>query len=683
MAEPSASNTRVLEQVIKALEDEKALLLEKLDAESEDLVKQEIEDRIAEIYADLEIHRVGLQEPPSQAEKEVRRSVRVRRPTEKMLELNKEVVAKSGRSFMYTYMNFKAEVQLIRSKLKKECSKIELGEMIIALEKFGRNLQQEYESLRAMTVPLQDIRRKMDNCTSVTSDIILLLKTRYAEVGTKEFDPVAVKQSLLQLLKREDARSIYGTTVSRAGQSSHQSTGSHVSAKKADAAARLAAKRAEINREKEIIAQKREVQAQQEKLKMLEDQRDLEAMEAEFNVYAEEEAKLNAEIGDPVAQITLPPSQPSKQHTSTPIAQVTKGTLPSSYTEGKLGPETNETLLVQALKEFQAMTRLPAPEPFVFSGDPLKFTEWSTCFKALIETSCTDPAHRLFYLKKYISGDALCVLEGAFYRSDEEAYSQAWDALNKRYGHPFVIQRAFRGKLNSWPKIGSKESLKLRELSDFLISCKNAMPHVAGLKVLDDCEENQKLLQKLPDWATTRWNRYVSKELDEGKLYPNFAEFADFVAEEASIACNPISSLHALKYSNEKPDKEHKRLKASTLVTSMKVSQTPKPNSQDSDASETGKGSKISPAIQTKRQIECVCCQKDHFIYKCDKFAAMSLDEKKKFVRGNSMCFGCLRVGHISKNCKKKKGPLAIFAGGAIPLLFMRNVIMKKCQKQH
>lgn len=146
-----------------------------------------------------------------------------------------------------------------------------------------------------------------------------------------------------------------------------------------------------------------------------------------------------------------------------------------------------------------------------------------------------------------------------------EAYTQAWDALNKRYG-PFVVQRAFRGKLSSWPKIGPKESLKLRKFSDFLISCKNAMPHVHSLRVLDDCEENQKLLMKLPDWTTTRWNRYVTKALDEGKVYPGFKEFTDFVADEARIACNPVSSLYAERtevFKGQCPDSLNKRLKSS------------------------------------------------------------------------------------------------------------------------
>lgn len=89
-----------------------------------------------------------------------------------------------------------------------------------------------------------------------------------------------------------------------------------MSAKKAEAAARLASKRAEINREMEISAQRKEILAQQEKLKWLEDQRDLEAIEAEYNVYAEEESKLNTEIRDTEEKKILPPSQPPVQHNS-------------------------------------------------------------------------------------------------------------------------------------------------------------------------------------------------------------------------------------------------------------------------------------------------------------------------------------------------------------------------------
>nr|XP_046230542.1 uncharacterized protein LOC124051127 [Scatophagus argus] len=640
--------TLVLEEVLEALEKEKRELEEKVETELEESERQKMEDRIAEINTDLQIHKVGLKEPAPQTEQAVRRSERKRHPTEKGLQYIKEESSKKEKKFMFTYVNFKAEVQYIRTKLKQECSKAELGDMILALSKYEPALQQEYESLRTLTTPSPDIRRRMDSCSSVTAEIIALLKARYAEVDY-EFDPDSVKEALLLLLKREDARSIYGSTVSRAAGSSVH--GSHVSQKKAEVAARMASKQAEIAREKEISAQRKEVVAQQERLKMMEDQRDLEAMAAEFKVYAEEESKLNAEIGEITEIVTLPPHQLPIQHDSIPCIKTSQDPPGPLRSERKAVPTSNEVSLVQALKESLVMTRLPAPEPFTFTGDPLKFTEWRTSFKTLIETSCTNPAHRLFYLKKYIGGDALCVLEGTFYRSDEEAYTQAWEVLNKRYGHPFVVQRAFRGKLSNWTKIGPKESLKLREFSDFLISCRNAMPHVAGLRVLDDCEENQKLLQKLPDWLTTRWNRHVTRALDEGNLYPGFKEFSDFVAEEARIACNP--SLHALKNIDEKTGKEQKRpTKANVLATTTKVPQKESSNSRNSSPAE-GVTANL-PATQTKRPIECVCCQGNHFIYKCEKFAAMTLEEKKKFVIVNNMCFGCLRVGHVGKNCRKR-----------------------------
>lgn len=79
-------------------------------------------------------------------------------------------------------------------------------------------------------------------------------------------------------------------------------------------------------------------------------------------------------------------------------------------------------------------------------------------------------------MQKYIDGEARSVLEGSFYRKDEQAYQQAWEKLNARYGHSFVVQYAFREKLNRWPKIGGSEYVKLREFSDFLQSCSDAMP---------------------------------------------------------------------------------------------------------------------------------------------------------------------------------------------------------------
>ncbi|KAK0134290.1 hypothetical protein N1851_030141 [Merluccius polli] len=466
--------------------------------------------------------------------------------------------------------------------------------MMDEAEKQDSELKELYDGIRLQVAPSQEIRRKVDACSAVTADLLQLMRVRLTEGG--EFDAEAERPRLRMLLDNEYARSIYGSTDSRVTarschHSEHLSESPSISAKRAETAAQLAAKRAEIDMEAAI-------EAQRQQLRKLENQRDIDVIQAKLNVYTEEETKGKYE---------------SHSHVCGKVDDTNSFTHPISSQEQQA--VKNETSLAQALQESLALTRLPTPEPTVFSGDPLKFTEWSTSFEALIERRCSNPVDRLFYLQRYIAGEAKSFLEGSFYRKDEEAYQQAWDRLNARYGNSFVVQRAFREKLNTWPKIGGKEFLKLREFSDFLQTCSSAMSHIKGLQVLNDCEENQKMLAKLPEWVTSRWNRYVMEQLDRGQEYPSFHEFASYIAKEARIACNPVSSLHALRHSTETPVREVKRSKANTFATNMKApvlsSFTSKPDPGEIQLRDTEKSKKWSKPLQnsnmTRLKAKCSC----------------------------------------------------------------------------
>ena len=66
-----------------------------------------------------------------------------------------------------------------------------------------------------------------------------------------------------------------------------------------------------------------------------------------------------------------------------------------------------------------------------------------------------------------------------------EAYGRAWNILDKRFGHSFIVTNAHRDKLRKWPKIGMKDHQGLRRFADFLTSVETAMQVIENLNFLE------------------------------------------------------------------------------------------------------------------------------------------------------------------------------------------------------
>lgn len=138
------------------------------------------------------------------------------------------------------------------------------------------------------------------------------------------------------------------------------------------------------------------------------------------------------------------------------------------------------------------------------------------------------------------------------------------------------------------------------------------------------------MLTKPPDWLTARWNRTVIEIEEATKTFPSFSQFVEFITKEAKIACNPVTSLHALKSSDGDKVKTPKTrsVGAKMLVVS-------------SEENQDSKG--------------CVFCEKlNHGIHTCRRFMDKLVAERVKFVQMKRLCFGCLKPGHHSKNCERR-----------------------------
>ncbi|KAI4880096.1 hypothetical protein NFI96_007245 [Prochilodus magdalenae] len=384
----------------------------------------------------------------------LRRSDRSRVLTEKMLAYQRDEQSKKERRLVNLYEQWKAQARKARQELKSDLSEKHLSALIDSLEERKNDIMKVYNELRMHSTPAAELRRKVDACEAVTNDITKVVFERLTGVNG-DFDAEYEGRRLRELLAPDYAHSIYSSTASESS-ASQLSGSSCIAAKRADAAAELAAKEAEYKvlleerRQKEKIRtleeqHRKELEMQKSELERLKAERDLKAAHARFEVYDREikqETDRRSVQLDPDIQICA--SYPATQH-------------PITATQS---PHVDVSSLAQAVQDSIALNRLPMPEPKVFNGNPIEFIEWKTSFMSLIDRKSISTSDKLHYLKRYVSGPAYKCVEGTFYRDDEEAYKDAWNKLNQRV------------TVKELPAVTPTDALKILE-SDFRDTPKN------------------------------------------------------------------------------------------------------------------------------------------------------------------------------------------------------------------
>eukprot|EP00057_Strongylocentrotus_purpuratus_P017851 XP_011672325.1 PREDICTED: uncharacterized protein LOC105442158 [Strongylocentrotus purpuratus] len=557
-----------------------------------------------------------------------RKSSRERQPTEKMAALQASEESKTERKFFKMYGSLKATVKAARTIIKTETEEGPIKQQISILEAGERELMETYEILRRHKVPIREATTRMDRANAMVRDSLNALEE---VLGSLEgpFDAEDRKQIAKEFLKQEYASSVFSSILSEMDQGVETSQ------------PRGATPVIDIDSNPGQPVESRNTPSLLPQDKMY----------PGVGVNQPPEG-IQGQSAEPPAKT----SSPSPQDEMGPEFRVGQlhDSLPDSHVEPRdktpLQPPQTTSVDVQglckALADNMYHTRLPMPVPRTFSGDPLEFVEFEKGFKTLIENRGIPPTEMLYYLKQYLTGPAREAVEGFFFGDSKEAYDGAWRCLRQRYGHPFNIQQAFRKKLSAWPKISSKDAIGLQKFADYLKSCDDAMPYVTGLQVLNDCYENQKMIAKLPDWLISSWNRVVSDEL-EGGSYPSFSKFVKFVAKEARIANNPISSLGALK-------SEDSQRESSPKTSKIKREARNKGSALAVNTKESAKGKNIPNQVKKAPKPCCLCSETGHKSEDCDKFLAKPLSERRKFVQENHVCFGCLQKGHFSKACKQR-----------------------------
>ena len=318
---------------------------------------------------------------------------------------------------------------------------------------------------------------------------------------------------------------------------------------------------------------------------------------------------------------------------------------------------TSTVDIAKILSENLALSRLPNPEPRVFDGNCMHYTAWKSEFNCLITNKGVPKEDKMYYLRKYLTGEALEAVEGLTYLCTEEAYNSTWKILEERFGNPLVVAGGFRDKIRDWPRIDSKDGKGLRRFADYLRQCLEAMSTIPSLSILNDSKENQEMLRKLPDWVLRRWGRIVTEEESVKFKYPSFATFVDYLQKEAKVACNPmmLSLRETTKIKKRTPAANTNKQDIQNLSQESSPHQKTFNPRNKTNQTPANPPRNDSPATQQRSKPSCLLCERsNHDLRSCYKFTGGTPEQRRDFIMSNGLCFSCLGARHRSRDCTSK-----------------------------
>ena len=310
--------------------------------------------------------------------------------------------------------------------------------------------------------------------------------------------------------------------------------------------------------------------------------------------------------------------------------------VPADYVtpecDSNMNPETAFQAIIHHLKK-------PATEIKKFAGNPLEYRKFLRQFHSKVVLNCENDDEKMNYLEQLTIGEANKVVSGYSHLPGERGYKAAMDLLEERYGDTDVMASAFIKKALEWPTIRNGDIKSLDEFALFLIECHNGTESIQAGNILEYSENIKRLMSKLPFHLHDRWRNVVMR-IKASHRSVKFKDFVDFVKAEAKKVTDPTYGHSALK---EIPVTTHDKLG--------------KQYRQGSHRSASNVSNAVVGAHKVKPQntLKCTFCDSDtHSLDICRRILSLKRDDRIAHLKSKGLCFGCLKVGHMSNKCQKR-----------------------------
>ncbi|XP_047035937.1 uncharacterized protein LOC124641777 isoform X4 [Helicoverpa zea] len=268
--------------------------------------------------------------------------------------------------------------------------------------------------------------------------------------------------------------------------------------------------------------------------------------------------------------------------------------------------------------------RLPKINLPTFDGSYQCWLEYRDTYLSLIHSSSAiDDISKFHYLRASLTGDAQQVIKNIDFKS--EHYQLAWNLLCERYDNSRLLVKNHVQTLFNTPAILKESCVALRQFVD------NINKQIRALKSLNEPTDQWSTLVVI--MMSSRLDKVTNRDWEEYSntlpKFPTLSEFCSFVSKRADL-------LETVEH-NKSINKEDSSTNSYTVNTNNSKKNynitKPKPNTN-------------------KEFNNCPLCKNNHFMFVCDDFRKLSVENRLAKVKELNVCFNCLRPGHSSKRCK-------------------------------
>lgn len=166
-----------------------------------------------------------------------------------------------------------------------------------------------------------------------------------------------------------------------------------------------------------------------------------------------------------------------------------------------------------------------------------------------------------------------------------------------------------------------------------------------------DVVSNLKLIvSQLPYKLCERWRTVTFESFQKTNTCIRFRNLVEFLQTQSEILLHPvfgdIEAPTPVKGTVVKPRTTSLRIpkRGSSFVTTV----------TRADEQTSRETSKVQQKADTNVAVSCSFCHGNHALTDCKTLKSESRDKKVGHLKRNGHCFGCLKKGHMSKDCNKK-----------------------------